>query len=142
MEPNQFQKDSKRQEMFLMLLQNAVESKPFQFEYIIDWHMRTICKLHLKGLKQIVTMFQIARKRAEIALGALIVMGQVDQESIRCCNNIRKALKYYTDEYNTIKDMLKEYRAYVIRGHILNTFVFNKPRTPFECFDYRKIKLF
>lgn len=65
--------------------------------------------------------------------------GSCDTEAILAAKNLEFAVKFYEDEAEIMHDMLKEYRTYLLSGHLISTVLLNAYRSDEDCVDYRTL---
>ena len=68
-----------------------------------------------------------------------LLAGSCDIETILAAKNLELAIKFYEDEAEIIHDTLREYRAYLLSGHLLSTVLLNTYRSEEDCVDYRTL---
>lgn len=125
------------EEMFLMLMQVAMENKHMGFEYIRNWEMRKLCKHQKKGLKTVLEFFKTAIESAQDKWLWEIANNKIDMRTPIMIGELKHCLNYYKEEYKTVTEMLKEHKEYMFSFHLIDTFVLNRWRPDSECYDHR-----
>ncbi len=139
MELDQFDFEDPKQ-FFEELVKRALEGKQSDFEFIRNTDTVRVARLYKRGVKKVAKMFKGISSDLVKQYTKNIASPKVnDLETLLAANQFAACYKYYMKEYAIAKDMLKEYRTYVLSGHILDQFLFNAYRPDNECVDYRKL---
>lgn len=130
--------------LFGELVKKALEGKQSDFEFIRSYEMSKVARLYKKGAKKVCKVFESLRKSLLKAYAEAIMADDQKLDAIMSIRQFEICRDYYKKESAIAKDMLKEYKAYVLSGHILGQLFFNGVRPDEECVDYRKLpwKLF
>lgn len=122
------------------LITKALTGKHSNFEFIRNIQQFKIAKEYMKALKATAKSFHKVVKLTykswvkevdELAKQQLIFSGQI----------FNKCEEYYVEEFKIIKDMISEYKIYLLSGsNLFDSYVINKERADDELFDYRKVK--
>jgi len=130
--------------IFGELVKKALEGKQSDFEFIRTYEMSQAARLYRKGTKKVCKVFDDLRKSLLKAYANAIMADDQKLDMIMSIRQFEICRDYYKKEHAIAKDMLKEYKAYVLSGHILGQLLFCGVRPDEECVDYRKLpwKLF
>lgn len=132
------------QKFFAELVKKALEGKQSDFEFIRSYEMLKVARLYKKGTKKVHKLFNSLVKSILDAYAKSILTDEQKIEALLSVKQFEACAKYYENECAIAKDMLSEYRTYVLSGHIMEQFFFCGVRPDNECVDYRKLpwKLF
>ena len=142
MESYQFQPEQNEKEYFSELVNKALEGKHSDFEFIKNIYMLKTARLYRRGLKKVIKVFKALIKGLIKAYSKGILNETDKLDMIMAIKQFEVCLNYYKKEHAIAKDMLTEYREYVLHGHILKQLVFLSDRPEEECIDYRGLTLF
>ena len=142
MELNQFDANDPK-EFFTELAKKALTEDNSKFEFIRNLEMLHAAKLYRSSIRKVIKIFKDLVKGLTKEYADQISDDKQSLEVIMAIKQFDACLAYYKKELRIAKDMISEYRTYVMSGHILNT-MFGGYRPDFECVDYRKLpwKLF
>ena len=142
MESYQFQPEQNEKEYFSELVNKALEGKHSDFEFIKNISMLKTARLYRRGVKKVIKVFK-ALIKGLIKAYSKGILNETDRlDMILALKQFEVCLNYYKKEHAIAKDMLAEYREYVLHGHILKQLVFLSDRPEEECIDYRGLTLF
>lgn len=139
MEKEEFEIDP----MFKRLVETALagESQPFQLIGSLDeWSAAKFC---VRATKKIVKIFKNLEENSAASYVELIKKGKQSAEVLLAHLQFKRCVEFYEKEVATLKDMLKEYRAYVFGGNLMKTLL-GFYRAEDDMVDYRTLpwKLF
>lgn len=141
MEFDQFDFDKKTtDELFKELVLKALEGKQSNFEFIRSYGMLRIARMYKHGVSKVAKMFKNLEKELIKSYTSLIASGEDDLEIIMSIKQFNACAEYYKKERALVKDMISEFRTYVMSGHILQTLL-GGVRPDHECVDYRKLPI-
>lgn len=128
---------------FKQLVETALanESQPFQFiGSLAEWSAAKTC---VSATKKIVKLFKNLEENSAISYVELIKNGKQNIEVLLANIQFKQCVKFYEKELATLKDMLKEYHAYVFGGNVIKTLL-GIYRSEQDMVDYRTLpwKLF
>jgi len=133
--------DSKK--MFEELVDRALEGRHSDFEFIRSYEMLKVARLYRKGTKRVSKAFESLLDGLLREYASAIAEGDQRLEALMSAVQFGKCRDYYRKESEIADDMIKEYNAYVMSGHMLSAML-GGCRPDEECVDYRKLpwKLF
>lgn len=128
---------------FRQLVETALagESQPFQLIGSLDeWSAAKTC---VKVTKKVVRLFKRLEENSAVSYVELIKKGKQNAEVLLAHLQFKRCVEFYEKEVATLKDMLKEYRAYVFGGNLMKTLL-GFYRAEDDMVDYRTLpwKLF
>ena len=123
-----------------MLMEKAMKGENNEFEFIKNLQERSVAKTLLHGTKLIVRHFRLLEKSSEAVYNELIKEGKQSPDALLWCMQFKQCVKFYQKEADILKDMLKEYHAYVFGGNVIKTLLGINRRKE-ELVDYRKLPL-
>ena len=134
---------SNPKKFFEELVRKALEGKQSNFEFIRSYEMLKVARLYKSGTKKVTKLFNSLINDLINQYSSQIVDDKQLLETIMAIKQFEKCRDYYKQEVAIAKDMISEFKTYVMSGHILQT-ALGGVRPDFECVDYRKlpIKLF
>ena len=129
--------------MFKRLVETALagESQPFQLIGSLDeWSAAKTC---VRATKKVVKLFKSLEGDSAASYVELIKKGKQSAEVLLAHLQFKRCVEFYEKEVATLKDMLKEYRAYVFGGNLMKTLL-GFYRAEDDMVDYRTLpwKLF
>ena len=128
---------------FKLLVETALanENQPFQFiGSLAEWSAAKTC---ISATKKIVKLFKNLEENSAKSYVELIKNGKQSTEVLLANIQFKQCVKFYEKELDTLKDMLKEYHAYVFGGNVIKTLL-GIYRSEQDMVDYRTLpwKLF
>ena len=142
MEFDQFETEHKStDDLFKDLVIKALENKNSKFEFIRNYDMLRAVKLYRSGVRRVHKMFKSLEYELLTKYAKLVKEGTDDLTMVMAIKQFAQCVQYYKKEHAIADDMLKEYRTYVMSGHILAQLFFNGVRPEEECVDYRKLPI-
>ena len=128
---------------FKQLVEKALanENQPFQFiGSLTEWSVAKTC---ISATKKIIKLFKNLETNSAITYVELIKQGKQSTEVLLAHIQFKQCVKFYEKELATLKDMIKEYHAYVFGGNVMKTLL-GIYRAENEMVDYRTLpwKLF
>ena len=128
---------------FKQLVETALanDSQPFQFiGSLAEWSAAKTCA---RATKKVVKLFKGLEENSAKSYVELIKNSKQSTEVLLANIQFKQCVKFYEKELATLKDMLKEYRAYVFGGNVIKT-LFGIYRSEQDMVDYRTLpwKLF
>lgn len=128
---------------FKQLVETALanDSQPFQF--IGSLAERSAAKTCVRATKKVVKLFKGLEENSAKSYVELIKNGKQSTEVLLANIQFKQCVKFYEKELATLKDMLKEYNAYVFSGNVIKTLL-GIYRSEQDMVDYRTLpwKLF
>lgn len=128
---------------FKQLVETALanENQPFQFiGSLAEWSAAKTC---VSATKKVVKLFKSLEENSAMSYVELIKNGKQNIEVLLANIQFKQCVKFYEKELATLKDMLKEYHAYVFGGNVIKTLL-GIYRSEQDMVDYRTLpwKLF
>ena len=139
MEKEKFNADHALKQLIETALAN--DSQPFQFiGSLAEWSTAKACT---RATKKVVQLFKNLEENSAMSYVELIKKGKQSTEVLLANIQFKQCVKFYEKEVATLKDMLKEYRAYVFGGNVIKTLL-GIYRSEQDMVDYRTLpwKLF
>lgn len=140
MEFGQFQDAKDPKELFNELVKKALEGKQSDFEFIRSYDMLQAARAYRAGTRKVAKIFNSLRKGLLKEYARAIITNEQKLDVVMTILQFEKCRDYYLAERDIAKDMISEYRTYVMSGHILNT-ILGGIRPDEECVDYRKLPI-
>jgi len=128
------------QKFFAELVKKALEGKQSNFEFIRSYDMLKVARLYRKGTAKVCKVFKGLVKSILDAYAKSIFTDEQKIEALMSAKQFEVCAEYYKKEHAIAKDMISEYKTYVMSGHILDTLL-GGYRPDIECVDYRKLPL-
>ena len=131
-------KEVKIDPIFQQLIEKALinENRPFQF--IGNLQERSVTKTCIHATKKVIKLFKQLEKSSALTYSELIKQGRQNVDVLLAHIQFKQCVKFYEKELITLKDMLKEYRAYVLSGNLMKTLL-GIYRSEQDMIDYRTI---
>ena len=139
METEQFEFSEDPKKVFEELVKKALEGKHSDFEFIRTYETCKVARYYKIGVKRVYKTFKTLYKKLMKTYAKDILTGEQKLEMLMSIKQFEICYDYYKKEYELAKDMLSEYRAYLISGHIFDQLVCNAIRSDDDCVDYRKL---
>ena len=127
-------------EIFMNLIEKALAGEHSPFEFIRSYDMLKVARLYRAGVKKVAKMFKSLEKELLQAYQYSIESDNQSLEIVMSIKQFGKCAQYYKEECAIVKDMIKEFKTYVMSGHILQTML-GGVRPENECVDYRKLPI-
>ena len=124
--------------IFKQLVEKALanENQPFQFiGNLTEWNVAKTC---IRATKKIIKLFKSLEEESAMTYVELIKHGRQSTEVLLAHMQFKQCVKFYEKELFTLKDMLKEYHAYVFGGNIMKTLL-GIYRDEADMVDYRTL---
>ena len=136
-------KEVKIDPMFKQLVDKALANENQEFEFIGSLAERSAAKICINATKKVISLFKKLEESSAMTYVDLIKQGKQNTEVLLANIQFKQCVKFYEKELATLKDMLKEYHAYVWGGNLMKTLLGIR-RTENEMVDYRTLpwKLF
>ena len=134
MENKEFKIDPLMKELIEKALAN--DNQPFQF--LGSLADRSTVKTCIKATKKIIKLFKSLEEGSAYSYVELIKQGKQSTEVLLAHVQFKQCVKFYEKELFTLKDMLKEYHAYVWGGNLLKTLL-GIYRSEKDMVDYRTL---
>ena len=141
METDQFEFSEDPKKVFEELVKKALKGKQSDFEFIRTYEMCKVARYYKISVKRVYKTFKTLYKKLMKTYAKDILTGEQKLEMLMSMKQFEICYDYYKKEYELAKDMLSEYRAYLLSGHIFDQLVLNNVRPDDECVDYRKSTL-
>lgn len=137
------EKEIKIDPVFQQLVEKALTNKNQPFQFISCLEDRAVAKTCINATKKIIKLFKKLEDSSAMTYVELIKHGKQSTEVLLAHVQFKQCVKFYEKELFTLKDMLKEYHAYVWGGNLMKTLLGIR-RAEHEMTDYRKLpwKLF
>ena len=138
MDDNKLNFTKEQDEFFKSLVQKALKGEHMEKEFICSLRGLYITKKYIVGCQTVINSFNsICSAMLETYLEQIRAEAQ-DIDLLISMKQFEHCRNFYSEEMKIAKDMIKEYRAYVFGGHILDTLLGN-PRKEEDLVDYRTI---
>ena len=124
--------------MFKQLVEKALANENQKFEFIGSLAERSAAKTCVSATKKVISLFKKLEESSAMTYVDLIKQGKQNTEVLLANIQFKQCVKFYEKELATLKDMLKEYRAYVWGGNLIKTLL-GIYRADNEMVDYRKL---
>ena len=141
METEQFEFSEDPKKIFGELVKKALGGKQSDFEFIRTYEVCKTARLYKSSVKRLSKVFKNLYKKLMKTYTKDIMTDEQKLEMLMSMKQFEICYNYYKKEYEIAKDMLSEYRAYLLSGHIFDQLVLNNVRPDDECVDYRKSPL-
>lgn len=125
-----------KDEMFKQLIIRALDGKQSHWSFIKNLNELHAINQYIRGIRKVIKIFSNLRKIMLINYSTQIYTGEQDIELVLALKRFQKCSDFYSKELHIAKDMRKEYREFVLSGHILTTLL-GIDRKPNEMIDYR-----
>ena len=123
---------------YRQIVANALENNATEFQLITRLEHRAGVKHFARGMKKIIKYFERLVKASAEAYSEGIAAGKVDVGMLMAHCQYKTCVEFYKAELATANAMLKEYRLYVMSGHLLKTLA-GIPRAERDMVDYRTL---
>lgn len=123
---------------FKQLVEKALanENQPFQFiGSLTEWSVAKTC---ISATKKIIKLFKSLETNSAMTYVELIKQGKQSTEVLLAHIQFKQCVKFYEKELATLKDMIKEYHAYVFGGNVMKTLL-GIYRAERDMVDYRTL---
>lgn len=132
--------ETKTERLFQQLVETAIAGRHRPFEFICDLAERKAVKVCVRATKKVIGMFEGFVDESAKAYAESIKLGKQDPEALLAYSQLKQCMRFYEGELATLKDMLKEYGAYVFGGN-LNWLkaIFGIRRSESDMVDYRTL---
>ena len=141
METDQIELTEDPKKIFGELVKKALGGKQSDFEFIRTYEVCKTARLYKSSVKRLSKVFKNLYKKLMKTYTKDIMTDEQKLEMLMSMKQFEICYNYYKKEYEIAKDMLSEYRAYLLSGHIFDQLVLNNVRPDDECVDYRKSPL-
>lgn len=128
-----------QQAQMLKLIERVEQNDKTEFRLIKSFKEFQVTKNIRTAVKYVIIGF---KRTADKVLKNYLSVISRNSDDIELFVSYRKLLiciDFYQQEYNTLTDMIKEYRCYTRNGHILVNLVFQQQRPKQDMVDYRKL---
>ena len=141
METDQIELTEDPKEIFGELVKKALKGKQSDFEFIRTYEACKTARLYKSSVKRVSKTFKTLYKKLMKTYAKDIMTDEQKLEMLMSMKQFEICYNYFKKECEIAKDMLSEYRAYLLSGHIFDQLVLNNVRPDDECVDYRKLPL-
>jgi len=124
--------------MFKEIVERALNNDHQPFEFIGNLTERSVAKTCVSATKKIIKLFRQLEENSAYTYVDLIKRGKQSSEILLAHIQFKQCVKFYEKELETLKDMLKEYRAYFWAGHVFSSLL-GFYRKDEDKVDYRKL---
>ncbi len=140
MEFDKFQDTRDPKEFFNELVRKALEGKQSNFEFIRSYSMLQAARAYRSGTRKVAKIFNSLRKGLLKEYAGMIMNNEQKLDVVMTIIQFEKCRDYYLAERDVAKDMISEYKTYVMSGHILDT-ILGGIRPEEDCVDFRKLPI-
>ena len=139
METEQFEFSEDPKEIFSELVKKALKGKQSDFEFIRTYETCKVARYYKISVKRVSKVFKTLYKKLMKTYAKDIMTDEQKLEMLMSMKQFEICYRYYEKECEIAKDMLDEYYAYLISGHIFAQLIMNGVRSDDDCVDYRKL---
>lgn len=129
-------KEINEEEIFTELVEQALEGKHTSFEFIKNFDQFLFAIGCWKDRKNLVKLFKQLEKEFIKEYVEQIKTSEQDFNLIASIKQVATVKEYYKEEAAILAEMIKEYKAYVLNGHIVSTIV-GIDRREEDLYDFR-----
>ena len=128
---------------FKQLVETALANENQPFQFIGSLQDRYAAKKCIHATKKVIKLFKHLEEDSALTYSDLIKQGKQNLEVLLANIQFKQCVNFYEKELATLKDMLKEYHAYVFGGNVIKTLL-GIYRSEQDMVDYRTLpwKLF
>lgn len=130
--------EEKSDKTFEMLVKQALEGKQSDFEFVRNLAGLKVLNIYIRGMRKVVKSFKTTRDAMMRLYMKQVEQGKQDIELTFAVMQFTRCIEYYSKELAIAKDMRKEYKTYVMSGHLLDT-LFGYTRPDSDLVDFRKL---
>ena len=123
---------------FKQLVEKALANENQSFQFIGNLTEWSIAKTCVRATKKIIKLFKSLEENSALTYVELIKYGKQSTEVLLANIQFKQCVKFYEKELATLKDMLKEYHAYVFGGNLMKTLL-GVYRAEEDMVDYRTL---
>jgi len=127
-----------KDEFFQMLVKKALKGEHMEKEFICSLRGLSITRGYIKNCQTIINSFISVYNAMQLVYLEQIKLDKQDLDLVISMKQFERCFNFYKEERSIAEDMIKEYRAYVFSGHILDTLLGN-PRKEEDLVDFRTI---
>lgn len=129
-------------ELFEQLVAAALEGEPSKFEFIRNLEGYHYIQAAKRGIKKTVKLFKGMFESLAAQHYEAIMKDEAPVEQVILVKQMYLCYEFYKNELQITKDMLQEYRSYIIKsGHFISVF-FGYQRPDQDLVDYRELSWF
>ena len=130
---------SEDEKFFEALMFKVLSGKHSDFEFIRTYEDCKTARLYKISVKRLSKVFKNLYKKLMKSYAKDIMTDEQKLEMLMSMKQFKICHDYFEKECEIAKDMLREYHAYLTRGHIFDQLVMNSVRSEDDCVDYRKL---
>lgn len=119
------------------LLRQAEAGKHLDFQFLRNWQDFINARKFRYTLELVIDSVEISTKKLFKNYCLAVTKQKSDAMILIAYKTALKVLSFYREELRILKDMIDEYRAYLMSGNLLSAFLFNSQRPTEELWDYR-----
>lgn len=131
-----FSTDKQAEDFFTDLVDRALKGKQSDFEFIRSWQERRAVRTYRFGVEAIIKIFINLGDSTYKTYVEQIRTGSQDLETLLALKQFKQCLRFYTQERDIARDMLKEHAEYIWNWHIIDTLIGNY-RPEEDLWDHR-----
>lgn len=120
------------------LAEIALQGRATEFQLISTPLGYSATRSFAKGMKKTIEAFEQLVKASAEAYSEGIAAGKIDLGMLMAHCQYKTCADFFKTELETAKAMMKEYRMYVMSGHLLKTLI-GCPRAQKDMVDYRTL---
>lgn len=124
--------------IFKQLVEKALANENQPFQFIGSLAELSVAKTCIGATKKIVKLFKSLETNSALTYVELIKQGKQSTEVLLAHIQFKQCVKFYEKELATLKDMIKEYHAYVFGGNVMKTLL-GIYRAEKDMVDYRTL---
>ena len=128
---------SEKEILFKTLVETALTKKQSKFELLRSLSECWVLLVAKQGLKKIVVLFEDLAYRIYKKYSVEVKRGTASVKTLYIATQYRYCGEFYKKEFDTAKEMLKEYWAYLRAGHFIEQVLLGRTRVEKDMYDFR-----
>lgn len=128
---------SEKEVLFKTLVETALAKKQSKFELLRSLSECWVLLVSKQGLKKIVVLFEDLAYRVYEKYCLEVKRGTASFNTLYIATQYRYCGEFYKKEFDTAKEMLKEYWAYLRAGHFIEQVLLRRTRVEKDMYDFR-----
>jgi hypothetical protein len=129
--------DNEEQKLLTTIFEHAQSAEPSQFQFICNWEDYKFYKGKRKSYRLLLKVLNKGATRLLQGYCNSVTTGNANFVKLLAYHQMSSVIAFYEQELSTYIDMINEYEAYLLEGHLLWAFL-GESRAEEDLQDFRE----